>query len=310
MDDKKNYFIAALVVLLLISAVWGQKETGQRRKLIKENEALEAKLQAAGDAATDNALLRSEVEREKASKEQAAAQLRNAQEKLDELRGKLAALEAKKGEQEQNAVALQAEKEKMLAALKVEQEQATAALKADLAQKLAALKADRDKAAAAAAAAQKELAAACEAKTTAQAGQLTAAQQQLAQQQAVLEGQEQKLASAAAVIKQEQQQVKDCAGKLADQDKLQADLDELEAAAKQLEEERNKILDEAETLRAQVIGLERIVEERSTALDKTGKELDSCKVNTSVLIARISDMESSKTGTKPQSKAGQALPQK
>lgn len=305
MDDKKNYFIAALVVLLLISAVWGQKETGQRRELIKKNEALEAKLQAAGDSVTENALLRSEMEREKASKEQAVTQLRNAQAKIDGLNDRLAALEAKKGEQEQNAAALKAEKEKMLAALKTEQEQAAAALKAELAQKLAALKADRDKAAAAAETAKKELAAACEAKTKAQAGQLAAAQQQLAQQQALLEEQERKLTSAAAVIKQEQQQVNDCAAKLADQKKLQADLDELEAAAKQLEEERNKILNEAETLRAQVIGLERIVEERTAALEKTIKELESCKINTSVLIAKIAELEKpKKNGQK--SKAEQA----
>lgn len=294
MDDKKNYFIAALVVLLLISAVWGQKETGQRKELVKKNEALKAQLKADDEAVKTGAELRAKLEQEKASKEQAVGQLKKAQAKIDELNDRLAALEAKKGEQEQNAAALKEEKENMLAALKAEQEQAAAELKAELAQKLAALKADRDKAAAAAETAKKE-----------QAGQLAAAQQQLAQQQALLEEQERKLTSAAAVIKQEQQQVKDCAAKLADQKKLQSELDELEAAAKQLEEERNKILDEAETLRAQVIGLERIVEERTAALEKSVKELESCKINTSVLIAKIAELEPlKKNGLK--SKAQQA----
>lgn len=275
MDDKKNYFIAALVVLLLISAVWGQKETGQRRKLAKANETLEAKLQAAGDSVTVNALLRSDVEREKASKEQAVTQLKNAQSKIEELHKKLAALEAKKGEHEQNA-----------AVLKAEQEQAVSELKAELAEKLAALNADRDKANAAA----------------------KAQADQLAQQQALLEAQEKKLTSAATVIKQEQQQVKDCAAKLADQEKLQAEQDELEAAAKQLEEERNKILAEAETLRAQVIGLERIIEERTAALDKAGKELESCKINTSVLIAKIVEQEKTPKLPMKKNKAEQAVP--
>ena len=276
MDNKKNYFIAALVVLLLISAVWGQKETGQRKELAKANETLEAKLQAAGDAVTANAELRSKAEQEKASKEQAQNQLKNAQKKIDGLQEKLAALEAKKGEQTQATAALQAE-----------QEQATAELKAELAQKLAALKADQDK-----------TAAVCDAQA-----------QQLAQQQAVLEEQEQKLTSAATVIQQEQQQVKNCAAKLADQDKVQAEMDELEAAAKQLEEERNKILDEAETLRAQVIGLERIVEERSSVLEKTVKELESCKINTSVLISKIVEQEKPKSSQlKPKSKAEPTLP--
>jgi len=291
MDDKKNYFIAALVVLLLISAVWGQKETGQRRQLAKANETLEAQLRDAGDAVTVRAELQSEGERLKEAQQQTAAQLENARKKIEELQTKLSALEAEKGEQTQAAAALHAEKEKMLAAMKAEQEKAMAAAEA-MKQKLAA---------------------ACDANAKKQAEQMTAAKQQIAQQQAVLEDQEQKLASAAAVIKQEQKQVNDCAAKLADQGKLQAEMEEMEAAAKQLEEERNKILDEAETLGAQVIGLERIVEERSAALDKTGKELESCKINTSVLIARIAEQEQGKPKPgifKPKSKTEQPPPQK
>ncbi len=275
MDDKKNYFIAALVVLLLISAVWGQKETGQRKELAKKNEALEAQLKADDEAVKNGAELRAKLEQEKTAKEQAVTQLKKAQAKIDELNDRLAALEAKKGEQSEAA-----------AALKAEQERAVSELKAELAQKLAALNADRDKAAAAA----------------------KAQADQLAQQQALLEAQEKKLTSAATVIKQEQQQIKDCMAKVADQKKLQIELDELEAGTKQLEEERNKILAEAETLRAQVIGLERIVEERSAAMDKAGKELESCKINTSVLIARIAEQEKTPKLPMKKNKAEQAAP--
>lgn len=275
MDDKKNYFIAALVALLLISAVWGQKETGQRKELAKKNEALEAQLKADDEAVKNGAELRAKLEQEKTAKEQAVTQLKKAQAKIDELNDRLAALEAKKGEQSEAA-----------AALKAEQERAVSELKAELAQKLAALNADRDKAAAAA----------------------KAQADQLAQQQALLEAQEKKLTSAATVIKQEQQQIKDCMAKVADQKKLQIELDELEAGTKQLEEERNKILAEAETLRAQVIGLERIVEERSAAMDKAGKELESCKINTSVLIARIAEQEKTPKLPMKKNKAEQTAP--
>jgi predicted nucleic acid-binding Zn-ribbon protein len=120
----------------------------------------------------------------------------------------------------------------------------------------------------------------------------------LTQQQALLEAQEQKLTSAAKVIQQEQLRVKDCQEKLPAQEKMQTEIEELEAANKQLEEERNKILTEAETLHAQVIGLERIVEERSGALDKTSKELENCKLNNDVLIGKIAQQ------IKPEPKKG------
>jgi uncharacterized coiled-coil DUF342 family protein len=71
-------------------------------------------------------------------------------------------------------------------------------------------------------------------------------------------------------------------------EKTTRELKDMEAAIQQLEEERDKILADADTLRAQVIGLEKMVEERNEALDQTGKELERCKINNNVLISQIS----------------------
>jgi predicted nuclease with TOPRIM domain len=234
MDDKKNLLIAALVALLLISAVWGQKETGRRKVLARENATLHTQLKEAGDATKAVGELQAEAAHQREARQQTAAQLENARQKINELQGKLSGL---------------AEQEKALIAAEE---------------------------------AKKSLAAECDKKITTQ-------QDQLAQQKMVLEKQEQKLSAA-------EQTVKACEEKAAGKEKIQADLDELDGANKQLEEERNKILTEAETLRAQVIGLEKIVEERSTALEKTSKELDNCKLNNSILITQIAGQQEPKKG--------------
>jgi DNA repair exonuclease SbcCD ATPase subunit len=116
MDDKKNLFIAALVVLLLISAVWGQKEAGRKKELVRENTALHTQLQEAGDAVKISSELQADAARQKEARQQTAAQLENARQKIDQLKASSAGLEAKIAEQSKALVDLQAEKEKALAA--------------------------------------------------------------------------------------------------------------------------------------------------------------------------------------------------
>ncbi|MCI5227268.1 MAG: hypothetical protein D3918_11595, partial [Candidatus Electrothrix sp. AX2] len=64
----------------------------------------------------------------------------------------------------------------------------------------------------------------------------------------------------------------------------------------QLQKEQNQIMTEAESLRAQVIGFEKVVEERNTALSAMGSELQACKVNTKVLLGKISEQENTHQG--------------
>lgn len=232
MDDKKNLIIAALVALLLISAIWGQKEAGRRKEFARENAKLHVQLKETDEEAKKGGEAQAEAARQKEVRQQKEAQLDKARQKIEELQGKLSRL---------------TELEKALAVA----EEAKNALAGESGEKM------------------------------------KAQQEQLAQQKAALAAQEQKLAAAAKAVAEEQKLVNECEEQLKGCEQVQVGMDELEAANKQIEEERNKVLTEAETLRAQVIGLEKIVEERSAALDTAAKELENCKINNSVLINQI-----------------------
>ena len=67
---------------------------------------------------------------------------------------------------------------------------------------------------------------------------------------------------------------------------LQEKLAIAEAAADQ-----SKILREYESVRAQVIGLEKIIEEKNATIEETSKELDHWKVNMDVLLSRITEQQ-------------------
>ena len=64
----------------------------------------------------------------------------------------------------------------------------------------------------------------------------------------------------------------------------------------QLQKEQNQIMTEAESLRAQVIGFEKVVEERNADLTRADNELAACKVNTKVLLSKITEQENAHTG--------------
>lgn len=279
MQITKNRIVGALVVLLLISAIWGQRQTGQNKKLIRENEELHAQLKSGKDAAASCSSLRTEIGKEREAKQQSEERLNNAEKKLAVLNQEKTAAETKAAELEAVLADLQKEKADALQAAAAAKNSLSAEQKQQIAQQQAKME---------------EL------------------EQQIARQQAVLDDQRQKLDSAAKVIEREQQQVKSCGERAAELDRVRAELDELEAASQQLEEERNKVLGEAETLRAQVIGLEKIVEERSASLAKTGKDLENCKLNNEILIGQIAQgkQEPVKKNTVPalKSKAEQQAP--
>lgn len=279
MQITKNRIIGTLVMLLLISAIWGQMKTGQNKKLIRENEELHAQLESGKEAAASCSSLRTELGKERDAKQQVAAQLDTTQKKLADLN-----------------------KEKTAAATKA----------AELETVLADLQKEKADALQAAAAAKNLLSAEQKQQIAQQQSKIEELEQQIAQQQTVLEEQGQKLDSAAKVILQEQEQVKSCSERAAELDRVQTELDELEAASQQLEEERNKVLADAETMRAQVIGLEKIVEERSTSLTKSDKELENCKLNNEILIGQIAQgkQEPVKKNTAPalKNKAEQQAP--
>ena len=83
-------------------------------------------------------------------------------------------------------------------------------------------------------------------------------------------------------------------------DELQAKLAKAEAAVMDLQEklanaetaaDQSKILREYESVRAQVIGLEKIIEEKNATIEETSKEQDHWKVNMDVLLSRITEQQ-------------------
>jgi chromosome segregation ATPase len=89
-------------------------------------------------------------------------------------------------------------------------------------------------------------------------------------------------------------------GELLGTEELQAKLAKAEAAVMDLQEklaiaeaaaDQSKILREYESTRAQVIGLEKIIEEKNATIEETSKELDNWKVNMDVLLSRITEQQ-------------------
>ena len=83
-------------------------------------------------------------------------------------------------------------------------------------------------------------------------------------------------------------------------EELQTKLAKAEAAFMDLQEklsiaeaatDESKVLRDYESVRAQVIGLEKIIEEKNETIEETSKELDHWKVNMDVLISRITDQQ-------------------
>ena len=255
MQNSKNLIIAALVALVLIAAIWGQNEAGKRKQLLRDKEALQTQIKANDHAVTVSAELRAELERQKDALKQAQNRLSNAQNKIDEL----------EAEKKTFAEKITAQGEAVQAAEELKQSST-----AEATQKLQDMQAQLE-----------SLQSQC-------SEEKAGLEQQLAQQQTALEEQEQKLTAAAQIIENEQKQLKGCKEEIADSQQTQAALRDAEAANQQLEEERDKVLADTETLRAQVIGLEKMVEERNADLKQTRNELDNCKINNDVLIAQIS----------------------
>ncbi len=95
----------------------------------------------------------------------------------------------------------------------------------------------------------------------------------------------------------------DGAGESADEQAvaaLQAKLDEAQATIAELEKKvasldesqpsgQGSVLSELETARAQIIGLEKIIEEKNATIEETGRELDHFRVNMDVLLSKIAD---------------------
>ncbi|RUM37162.1 MAG: hypothetical protein DSY58_04275 [Desulfobulbus sp.] len=98
---------------------------------------------------------------------------------------------------------------------------------------------------------------------------------------------EQKVSASDASVKELQAKLESSDAMVKD---LQTKVEAAEAANAQLLDE-SKVASDYEVARAQVVGLEKIIEEKNAAIEETGRELDRLKVNMDVLLSRIADQQ-------------------
>jgi septal ring factor EnvC (AmiA/AmiB activator) len=336
MQDKKNFLIGALAVLLLLSSIWGQLENGKKKQLEQENQTLQEQVEQKLDdregkkksLAENLAKAEKELATLRQEKGNLQTQLAKQTEQLNALegatKGKLADCKA---EQEQAVTEALAAQEVQYAEtteqLRLKQEATQAQVKESeelllqrqqqFVQELKVLegeltkqeqqaqkqmKALQDKLAQQEQQAQKQAQAIKEQKGKQEqllTQQMQALQAQLNQQQELLTQQEKQLESAAKVIERDHQRIQACEQSEAELTATLKSLEETRAELAQVQKQAAALGQENEGLRAQIIGLERIVEQRTAALDSSSKELTSCKINTNVLISRISELESGQT---------------
>ena len=260
---NKNLVIGILAAMLVLGSLWGQIGNKTKKAVQREQEEVIARLsQVEAEAAkAHDALLAKTANLQKRLqvKEQ---QLAKARKELVGLRKGNKALEARISERDA-AVAALTRKKNNLAAQVTKLKQALAATEGS-------------------------------------------SHQQVAELQAALQEKEQQLAAAAEeiaairTVKKESASSGDQAAQNAEE--LQAKLEKAETTVRKLQEQlaaaqasadQSKLAREYESVRAQVIGLEKIVEEKNAAIEETSKELDRWKVNMDVLLTRISEQEDS-----------------
>ncbi|MCI5119754.1 MAG: hypothetical protein D3908_00880, partial [Candidatus Electrothrix sp. AUS4] len=107
----------------------------------------------------------------------------------------------------------------------------------------------------------------------------------------------QKALATAAEYKEALEKLEQAEVRIAELEKEQENL-KIQANARlvQLQQQQEEAATELESLRAQVIGFEKVVEERNAALTEVTSDLEACKVNTKVLLAKITEQEDTQLG--------------
>ncbi|CAK8725110.1 hypothetical protein GMJAKD_15635 [Candidatus Electrothrix aarhusensis] len=318
--SNKNSLIGALVILLLVTSWWGQSETGANKQLTREKKAAEVQLAAveAESASTRQALQEKTAALTDAEKKlsMAKTQVQNLAKKFSEKKSALIALNkeervllekinelelALKNAKDQQAQAGSEQQQNVQETVAAHNEALTKLKKAEgriaqLEKELTELKTRTAKLKAQAEKEQKKL----KAQAEKEQAELKA---QAENKQAELKAQaEKKQAELKAQAEKEQAELKAQAGKEQAELKAQAEREQAELKAQaedqiaQLWKKQDEATAEAESLQAQVIGFEKVVEERNAALAEVGNELHDCKVNTKILLSKITEQENTQQG--------------
>ena len=293
---NKNQVIGILAVLLVLGSLWGQVGNKTKKSVAQEKKAVEAQLAQvkAESAKTHDALLLKTAQLQKTHQNTKTMMTKTRQE-LVELRKSNRVLEAqlserkvsykklvkkntvfiKRLQQAKNTKTDTSAKSKQITRLKAQlkamnqqarnmEQQFTVAVNEAVKQAVKQSAANADKS-------------------------LMAQKQNNGQLQAQLQAQ---LQDAGAIIQDLQSKLQHKASQVDLAADTAADAAQVAAdAAAQITSEQNSTSLQIESLRAQIIGLERIVEEKNQALEEASKELDHWKVNMDVLLSRITEQQ-------------------
>jgi chromosome segregation ATPase len=266
MNMNKNLVILALSVLLVIGSIWGSVANKKKAALNHELETKVTELETVKQQTSQNQEMvigkTADLQEALQAKEQ---QLSKSRKELISLRKSAKALEAQVSERDAAIAKLQQARAKMQAQLK------TAAKKSG-----------------------------------AQAGEeVKALQDQLAQQAETLAAKESDLQKTTAELSELQEQYKTLEDQLSAAGEESVKAEEVLAAEQTIaqlqeqlaggKEETERVVSQLarslELSKAQIVGLEKIVEEKNDALEETSSVIDRLKVNMDVLLAKVSDQQ-------------------
>jgi len=272
---NKNLVIGILAAMLVLGSLWGQVGNKTKKALLREQHDAVARLsQVEAQAAKVHDALLAKTANLQKSMQVKEQQLAKARKELVELRKGNKALEAQISERDA-AVAALAQKKK------------------NLARQIKTMKKSL-----------KATAGRGQQQVTATQAALQKKEQQVTELKTALHKKEQQLAAAAEAIEETRAVKKELHSSVEqgaqNTEELQVKLEKAETTVQELQEQlavaeaaadQSKLAREYETVHAQVIGLEKIVEEKNATIEETSKELDRWKVNMDVLLTRISEQE-------------------
>ena len=306
---NKNLVIGILAVMLVIGSLWGQIGNRSHKEVKRQLEALTDQVSHVKvEAEHGKNVLSIKSNKLQKAFQVKSEQLTKARRELVRLRKASKVLEARISEKDAAIAALTREKNNLSGQVNELQKALAAAKGGD--QKLAALQKqvadlqvafqDKDQQLTAAAraldkmkAARKELSTSVEQEE----GTVVDLQEKLEQARATIDKLQAKLQESATPVQELQEKLaqaeavnQELQGRLQDSEVVIQGLQDKAAAAEAIADQ-SAIARENESLAAQIIGLEKILEEKNATIEETSKELDRWKVNMDVLLTRIAEQQ-------------------
>jgi len=304
--DKKNLIIAVLAGLLVLGSLWGQVGNKNSKMLRRELAQVEEKL-ASVEAATSQAhdeVLTKTAEAQK-NLQVKGEQLANARKELVALRKANKGLEARLSERDITVQKLLGEKEKISSKAQSSTIQYVSDLKKKLTllkKELTAVKKELKKKNQQLAGKQGTAAVAQKKELTALQDALSEKKEQLNRMRSFTKEQAAELEKKISILQKElkdknarlagvkagKKQVKEISAKSAQEI---AELQKSLAAAEAGNREFAAVSRKLETAEAQIIGLEKIIEEKNAVIEEISRTLDRVKINMDVLLNKIADQQ-------------------